>query len=156
MTHSNNQVQKTVVDCVLAVIVIVQLLGVLFPNKVHHYVGILFCICLIIHIIQHRAWLRALTKGHWTSKRIVGTCVNLATMVSAITLGASGFFVQGSARRVFKTILQGQVLPIESCVHLTLVIITVCLVLLHVGLQVPRIVRCLKSNKTKKNVAPDA
>lgn len=124
----------------LACLAVFQMLHMHIPDEVHEVTGVLFGVALVIHIVQHRAWFAALAKGKWDAARVVNTVVVACLLLCACIMLASGLAMSGWA---VDAEVRGS--GIARAIHLPLVHIGFCLLALHAGLQMRRVIPGLRA-----------
>jgi hypothetical protein len=75
------------------------LLSCFAPNRLsllHQVTGIAITVLLIVHIVQHGAWFRGLSKGRWTNRRAWRTVLVELAFACMAVLVVSGYFVPGT------------------------------------------------------------
>ena len=123
-----------VVDCLMALLLLLQMLHVFTGNTVHEWLGIAFFLCLAVHLILKRHWLAGMLKargrkGGFAVKLFEGA--TLALLLAAITLMVSSMDV---SRLLFpKVMLFG-----SADLHRYLATAVLTLSVLHGGLSLLR------------------
>lgn len=119
----------------LACLAVFQMLHMHIPDEVHEVTGVLFGVALVVHIVQHRRWFAALAKGKWSAVRVVNAAVIACLLLCACAMLISGLAMSGWA---VDAEVRGS--GIARAVHLPLVHIGFCLLALHAGLQMHRVI----------------
>lgn len=128
----------------LACLAVFQMLHMHIPDEVHEVMGVLFGAALIVHIVQHRTWFAALGKGKWSAVRVVDAAVIACLLLCACAMLVSGLAMSGWA---VDAEVRGS--GIARAVHLPLVHIGFCLLALHAGLQMRRVIPGLCTRTTQ-------
>lgn len=81
---------KKGIDVILLLLFLV-LLGYSFTGgQIHEILGLVFLILIVVHNILNRKWYGALRKGNYSSKRKLGTVINIALLVDVAAIGITG------------------------------------------------------------------
>lgn len=126
---------KITVSVLLACLTLFQMLRMHVPDGAHEVAGVLFGVALAAHIVQHRSWFTARTKGKRSTVRTINSAVILGLLVCALLMVASGLAMSSWAVGAG---LRGS--GIARALHLPLVHIGFCLTALHTGLQIRRVI----------------
>ncbi|MBQ9068519.1 MAG: hypothetical protein IJ131_05565 [Eggerthellaceae bacterium] len=130
----------------LALLAVIQMLHMHIPDEVHEVAGVLFGVVLVVHIVQHSSWFKALAKGKWNALRVVNALVIDCLVLCACAMLASGLAMSGWAVALGAT---GS--GIARAIHLPLVHIGFCLLALHAGLQMHRVVSKVRTKDCDSN-----
>lgn len=60
------------------------------PRVVHEIVGVLMLAAILAHLGYARGWLRGLTRGRWTVRRMLGAVLNALLALNAATVLVTG------------------------------------------------------------------
>lgn len=87
------QTVKMAVDFVMLLLLNLLMAYSLVGEEAHEYIGISMFSLFLLHHFLNRAWWKNLFKGRYTTKRILGTAVNLLLTVVMIMLPISGMMM---------------------------------------------------------------
>lgn len=119
---------KRIVNKALGILFLLQALGIFLPPEAHRILGILFCVLVVIHCVEHRKWFMALCKGRYSRKRKQITAENLSLFASIFILALCGFFIPGTTH----TFLDQGVHSVAGKIHMPMAVISLVLLCLHV------------------------
>lgn len=123
-----------IVDCLMLLLLLLQMLHVFTGNTVHEWLGIAFFLCFAVHLILKRNWLAGMLKargrkGGFAVKLFEGT--TLALLLAVIALMASSMDV---SRQLFPRVM----LFGSADLHRYLATAVLTLSVLHGGLALLR------------------
>ncbi len=75
---------RIVVDILLAIDLICVMATALVEEAPHEYLGILFALLVIVHVVLNRRWFAALLRGKWTAERVLQVIAVAGIIVCAI------------------------------------------------------------------------
>lgn len=119
---------KRIVNKAFVILFLLQALGIFLPPRAHRILGILFCVLVVIHCIEHRKWFMALCKGRYSQKRKQITAENLSLFASIFVLVLCGFFIPGTTH----TFLDQGIYSVAGKIHIPMAVISLVLLCLHV------------------------
>ncbi len=85
-----------VVDCLMFLLLILQMFHVFIGNTVHEWLGIAFFLCLVVHLILKRNWLTGMLKARGKKRSFLVRSfegVTVALLLAVIALMASSMDV---------------------------------------------------------------
>ncbi len=81
---------KMIVDILMLALLLLQMAYVLTGQRLHEWTGTIMAVLIIFHNILNRKWYKALGKGSYRPRRIMGTILNFLSLALILALFVSG------------------------------------------------------------------
>ena len=120
-----------VVDVALALAATLLMMRTQLPALLNQLLGIAFGLLTAVHMWQHRTWLKSLTRGRLTGRRLVSVIGMGAVLACTVALVASGLLMSTWATNLGISAGTGG----ARALHLPLSNLLYCLVGTHAGLS---------------------
>ena len=122
---------KSYLNCALFALFIVCLGARITGIFEHEILGLILCTGILIHCFKHGSWFFSLTKGRWSTRRILSSLVNYSLIVGFALILGSGILISPDIFR-FLDIEAGMT---ARLIHSGAAFWTLVLLGLHLGLH---------------------
>ena len=105
------------------------------PKMLHEVLGILWFLAVIWHLYLNRNWLFSISKGKWTTIRVISVAINLLLMVSMVVVMITGVFISNHLFKGWVGMELARNITVHQ-LHVSLPFLMMILTGIHLGLHI--------------------